>query len=34
MILPYFENLTDVPDGELAQMRRSMDEGSTNPMEF
>ena len=34
MIIPYFENLTDVPDDELAQMRRAMDEASVNPMEL
>ena len=34
MIIPYIENVTDVPDDELAQMRRAMDEASVNPMEL
>ena len=34
MILPYFENLTDVPDEELEEMRQSMDDGSVNPMKL
>ena len=34
MILPYFENLTDVPDQELAEMRSSMDGQSVNPMDL
>ena len=33
LILPYFENLTDVPDEELAEIGRAVDEGSVNPME-
>ena len=33
LILPYFENLTDVPDEELAEVGRAVDEGSVNPME-
>ena len=34
MIIPYIENVTDVPDDELEQMRRAMDEASVNPMEL
>ena len=34
MIIPYFENLTDVPDGELAQMREALERESVNPMEL
>ena len=34
LILPYFENLTDVPDEELSEMVRALDEGSVNPMEL
>jgi tyrosyl-tRNA synthetase len=34
MIMPYFENLTDIPDSELAEMKRSMDEQSANPMDL
>ena len=34
MIIPYIENVTDVPDDELEQMRRAMDEASANPMEL
>ena len=33
MIMPYLENVTDVPDEELAGIGRSLDEGSVNPME-
>ena len=33
LILPYFENLTDVPDEELAEIGRAVNEGSVNPME-
>ena len=34
MMLRYFEYLTDVPDAELEELRRSMDDGSANPMEL
>ena len=34
MIVPYFENLTDVPDDELETMRRAIEEESVNPMEL
>ena len=34
MIIPYFENLTDVADGELAQMREALERQSVNPMEL
>ena len=34
MTLPYMENLTDVPDAELEEMRRGVDEASVNPMEL
>ena len=34
MIVTYFENLTDVSDGELAAIRESVDQQSTNPMEL
>ena len=34
LIMQYFEYLTDVPDEELEEMRRSLDEGSVNPMEL
>jgi tyrosyl-tRNA synthetase len=33
LILDYFELLTDVPDGELADIRKSIEERSVNPME-
>ena len=33
MIMQYLENVTDVSDVELAGIRRSLDEGSVNPME-
>ncbi|MEW6033956.1 MAG: tyrosine--tRNA ligase [Chloroflexota bacterium] len=32
LIMDYFELLTDVPDGELAEFRRQIQEGSVNPM--
>ena len=34
MMLAYYEYLTDVPDDELADMRRAMDGGSVNPMDM
>ena len=34
IIISYFENLTDVPDEELAQMRQALDQESINPMEL
>ena len=34
MILPYFENLTDIPDEELADLRRAIEEQSANPMDL
>ena len=34
LMMDYFELVTDVPDGELAEMRREMDAQSVNPMEF
>ena len=34
MMLAYYEYLTDVPDDELAEMRRAMDGGSVNPMDM
>ena len=34
MIILYIENLTDVPDPELEQMRQAMEERSVNPMEL
>ena len=34
MIIPYIENLTDIPDQELVEMRRSMDEESVNPIDL
>ena len=33
MILPYLENVTDVPDQELADVRESLDGDSANPMD-
>ena len=33
-VVDYFDYLTDVPSEELEQMRRSMDEGSVNPMDL
>jgi len=32
LIMPYYELLTDVPDGELAEMRGQLEAGSVNPM--
>ena len=34
MIMPYFENLTDVSDAELQEMRDAMDGQSVNPMDL
>ena len=34
MIIPYLENLTDLPEDELAQMRHVIKEKSGNPMEL
>ena len=34
MIAPYFELLTDLPDGELEEMRDALDGNSVNPMEL
>jgi tyrosyl-tRNA synthetase len=34
MIIPYFENLTDVPEQEIVGMREVMEEESVNPMEL
>ena len=34
LISDYFEFLTDVPDGDLEDMRRSLQEDSVNPMEL
>ena len=34
VMVEYFEYLTDVPDEELHEMRRSLGEGSVNPMEL
>ena len=34
MIMQYFENLTDVPDHELGEMGRAMDEESINPIQL
>jgi tyrosyl-tRNA synthetase len=33
-IVDYFGYLTDVPDDELAEMRRAMEDGSGNPLEM
>ena len=33
MIMPYLEYLTDVPDTELNEIGRAMEDGSTNPMQ-
>ena len=33
MILPYLENVTDVPDRELADVREALDDASANPMD-
>ena len=34
MIIPYFENLTDVSDQDLSEMRRAVGDDSVNPMEL
>ena len=34
IMMDYFELLTDVPDQELAEMRRALETQSVNPMEF
>ena len=34
LIIMYLENLTDTPDQEITEMRRSLDEGLVNPMEL
>ena len=34
MIIPYFENLTDVPDDEVEEMRKAIEAQSVNPMEL
>jgi len=34
MIIPYFENLTDVFDAELEEIRRAVDGASVNPMDL
>ena len=34
MVVPYFENLTDVPDEAVADMRRGMEDSSVNIMEL
>ena len=34
LIMPYYEYLTDVSDGELAEMRRAMASDGANPMDF
>jgi tyrosyl-tRNA synthetase len=34
LMLEYFRLLTDVPDHEIAEMERSMEQSSANPMEF
>ena len=34
LIMDYYENLTDVSDGELMEMRRSLEAGSVNPMDM
>ena len=32
LIMQYFELVTDVPDGELAEFKKHLDEGTENPM--
>jgi len=32
LILPYFELVTDVPDGEQAEFRKQLEDGAVNPM--
>jgi tyrosyl-tRNA synthetase len=34
MIMNYFDLLTDVPDEELAEIKRSLESGSVNPMNY
>jgi tyrosyl-tRNA synthetase len=34
LILPYFELLTDVPDGELEELKKELDHDTVNPMEL
>ncbi len=34
IMMDYFELLTDVPDGELVEMKTRMNDGSANPMEY
>ena len=34
LVMDYFEYLTDVPDGELGEMGRALEEHSVNPMEL
>ena len=34
MIMPYLDNVTDVPEEELGEMRRAMEEETVNPMEL
>ena len=34
MIVPYYENLTDVSDDDLTELRRATESGSQNPMEL
>ncbi len=34
MMLPYFENLTDVPDTELSEISDAISSGSANPMDL
>ena len=34
MIMPYLENLTDMPNEELAEARSALESGSSNPMEL
>jgi len=34
LILPYFELVTDVPDGELEELKKGLDHDTVNPMEL
>ena len=34
LLLPYFENATDVPEQDLEEMGKAIEEGSVNPMEL
>lgn len=34
MVMPYFENLTEISDRELIEMKRAMNSGDVNPMEL